>query len=377
MKIYTKTGDKGTTALVGGTRVSKSDIKLEAYGTLDELQAHLSHLYDLIATDKRAADALKEQAGQLEGIICDLMTVEAYLASDGSGRKMLPPFSYDKTEALERAIDTMVAQLPQLNSFTLTMGGVSYRATGSTGDGYLFAHRLGHTIVPLRPSLVSLTVSSRELKGVKEQLRNVALTLKVDGREVATQQGEMTIDGTTFEGAIVLRLSRDAVDALTDRRKASLTLSLKPALSTAQIVSRLERETKAAPTMTVEALLRKLTLRSLVGVIAARAGVRPGERASQLDTATKERLAHLFGALEFPLADYGGFAEAVTTAGGVALDEVDEQSMESKLCRGLFITGETLDIDADTGGYNLQLAFSSGHLAGVAAAKTVMKTKKC
>lgn len=121
MKIYTKTGDAGTTSLVGGTRVSKADLRLEAYGTADELQAHISYLHDLIARD-RCAETLAAECKELQTIVVDLMSVEAYLASDGKGRKMLPPFGSDRTAMLEDAIDRMSSLLPEVRYFTLTTG---------------------------------------------------------------------------------------------------------------------------------------------------------------------------------------------------------------------------------------------------------------
>lgn len=246
----------------------------------------------------------------------------------------------------------------------IATGGVSYRATGSTGDGYLFAHRLGHTIVPLRPSLVSLRLDVPMLAHVCENLRNVALSLVVEGREVARQMGEMTINGCVLEGAIVLRLSRDAVDALTDKKRVELHLSLKPALTQAKLVARIAREVEADGSLTVEGLLRRLVPRSLVRLVASAAGVRAVAAAKALTADERVRIADTLICLVLPVVDYGGFAEAVTTAGGVSLDEVDPSSMQSLKAPGVYFTGETLDIDADTGGYNLQLAFSTGYLCG-------------
>ena len=122
MKIYTKTGDAGTTSLVGGTRVSKADLRLEAYGTADELQANISYLHDLIVRDDRCAGKLSVECGELQAVVVDMMSVEAYLASDGKGRKMLPAFGAERTEMLEKAIDRMPSVLPEVRYFTLTTG---------------------------------------------------------------------------------------------------------------------------------------------------------------------------------------------------------------------------------------------------------------
>jgi len=122
MKIYTRTGDAGTTSLVGGTRVSKADPRLEAYGTADELQAHISYLHDLVARDDRCTDILSVERGELRTIVADLMSVEAWLASDGKSRKILPAFGPERTNMLEKAVDRMSSQLPEVKYFTLTTG---------------------------------------------------------------------------------------------------------------------------------------------------------------------------------------------------------------------------------------------------------------
>lgn len=129
MKIYTKTGDAGTTSLVGGARVSKADLRLEAYGTADELQAHISYLHDLIARDDRCLGKLSDELEELRAIVTDMMSVEAYLASDGKGRKTLPPFGSDRTAMLEKAIDRMSSQLPEVRYFTLTIGDTLFSYT--------------------------------------------------------------------------------------------------------------------------------------------------------------------------------------------------------------------------------------------------------
>jgi len=250
----------------------------------------------------------------------------------------------------------------------IATGGVSYRATGSTGDGYLLAHRLGHTIVPLRPSLVSLKTGSTVFARVREQLRNVSLKLYADGTEIGAQQGEMTVDGDIIEGPIVLRLSRDAVDAITDGRQVEAVLSLKPALTHRQIAERIRRETKTDASLTVEGLVRKLVPRTLVKAVTSIAKVRNSNMAAAITDSARDAIVGALTSIALPITDYGGFDEAVVTAGGVSLAEVDSSTMESLKAPGIFLTGETLDIDADTGGYNLQLAFSTGFLCGTSIA---------
>lgn len=251
----------------------------------------------------------------------------------------------------------------------IATGGVSYKATGSTGDGYLLAHRLGHSIVPLRPSLVSLVTDRPVFGRIREQLRNVSLTLYADGVERGAQQGEMTIDGDIIEGPIVLRLSREAVDALTDGRRVEAVLSLKPALTSTQIAERIRRETEADASLTVEGLIRKMAPRTLVRGIMSTAKVKNSDMAAGISDTAREAIIKALTAIPLHITDYGGFDEAVVTAGGVSLDEVDSATMESLKAPGIYLTGETLDIDADTGGYNLQLAFSTGFLCGMSIAE--------
>ena len=252
----------------------------------------------------------------------------------------------------------------------LATGGVSYPATGSTGDGHQMAFDAGHRIEPLRPALVPLEVEvSAGLKGLA--LRNVALTLRVDG-EVAEQRfGEMefTAEGVVG-GAIVLQVSRTAVDALADGRRVQAVVDLKPALDEAKLRNRILRETAGlgadAP---LRVLMQKLLPAQLRKAIAAAAGLALSRPLGGLTAAEVSRLIAVLKGWSFPVRDYRPFTEAIVTAGGVDLSEVDPQTLESSKVRGLYFAGELLDIDADTGGYNIQIALSTGYLAGMSAVK--------
>lgn len=251
----------------------------------------------------------------------------------------------------------------------LATGGVSYPATGSTGEGHQMAYDAGHNIEPLRPSLVPLEVSvPAGLKGLA--LRNVELSLIVDGEVAERRFGEMefTADGVVG-GAIVLQVSRTAVDALSDGLKVELAVDLKPALSAEKLRNRLEREIGAlGDNSTVKMLLQKLLPPQLRTLIAGEAGLSLSKPLDSLSAADCGRLGGTLKAWRFPVRDYRPFTEAIVTAGGVDLSEVDPQTMESLKARGLYFAGELLDIDADTGGYNIQVALSTGYLAGKAVA---------
>lgn len=246
----------------------------------------------------------------------------------------------------------------------LATGGVSYPATGSTGDGHQMAYDAGHNIEPLRPSLVPLEVEvPGGLKGLA--LRNVELSLLVDGEVAERRFGEMefTADGVTG-GAIVLQVSRTAVDAVSDGKRVELAIDLKPALSAEKLRNRLMREIEAlGGSATVKILLQKLLPPQLRAVIARAADLSQGVVLSSLTESARERLVGVLKAWRFPVRDYRPFTEAIVTAGGVDLAEVDPRTMESCKVRGLYFAGELLDIDADTGGYNIQVALSTGYLA--------------
>ncbi|MDE6570470.1 MAG: aminoacetone oxidase family FAD-binding enzyme [Alistipes sp.] len=249
----------------------------------------------------------------------------------------------------------------------LATGGVSYPATGSTGDGYAFAADLGHTIEPLRPSLTPLVSPHPRVKQLdKLLLRNVRATLYIDNEPVREEFGELGFSERGIDGAVALRMSRDAVDALIDDRKVKLVVDLKPALTEEILRERIAREmAELAPTEFFAELLRKLVPRPMVLPLAQELDI---HSKTYLDKITEEQIVRLIKTLKgwtFPITDYAPFEYAVTTAGGVHCDEVNPDTMQSRKVNGLYFAGEVLDLDANTGGYNLQIAFSTGRLAGM------------
>ena len=249
----------------------------------------------------------------------------------------------------------------------LCTGGASYPATGSTGDGYALAHAAGHGIEPVRPSLVPLETSLPDrtaLEGL--QLRNVRVALLVDGERVTDEFGEMAFSSRGVEGAVVLRMSRQAVDALIEGHKVELSLDLKPALDAETVRERIAREKAALPAGGVMSdLLRKLMPREMMIPVARMVGTHPKRLLSSFTPAQEEELIRVLKDFRIPVSDYRPFTEAIVTAGGVSVEEVNPRTMESQRIRGLYFAGEVLDLDANTGGYNLQIAFSTGRLAGM------------
>lgn len=259
----------------------------------------------------------------------------------------------------------------------LATGGVSYPATGSTGDGHQMAFEdAGHAIEPLRPALVPLQVEvAPGLKGV--QLKNIRVTLIIEGQPVDSRMGEVEFTADNIlGGAITLQLSRDAVDALLDGRRVEIEIDLKPALSPEKIGGRIRRETETllgqgAKEPILGDLLRKLMPKELVTILAREAGASRKMVLRQWyeSPSNVQKLTNALKHWPIPVTDYRPFTEAIVTAGGVDLSQVDPQTMESRLVKGLYFAGELLDLDADTGGYNIQIALSTGNLAGFSALK--------
>ena len=249
----------------------------------------------------------------------------------------------------------------------IATGGVSYPGTGSTGDGYHFADAAGHTIEPLRPSLTPLIATHPQMQYIKDVLlRNINARLFIDGELCREEFGEMSFSSRGLEGAVILRLSRDAVDALLEERKVKLEIDLKPALTEDILRERIKREVaEMQPEEFFAELVRRLVPKPLVVPICKELDVHSRLYISKVSDKEFERLIRVLKGWAFPITDYAPFEYAVVTAGGVNCEEVNEYTMESKKIKGLYFAGEVLDVDANTGGYNLQIAFSTGHLAGL------------
>lgn len=248
----------------------------------------------------------------------------------------------------------------------IATGGVSYPGTGSTGDGYIFADRLGHTIEEVRPSLTPLRTSHPQRKFLDGLLlKNVNAKLYVEDEMVREEFGELSFSDRGIEGAVALRLSRDAVDALIEEKRVKMVIDLKPALTEEILTERIKREIEEMqPDEFFSELLRKLVPKHLVMPIAHEMDVHSKNYIRKVTDAEINRLVKILKGFVFPITDYAPFEYAVVTAGGVRCDEVNKYTMESLKVKGLYFAGEVLDLDANTGGYNLQIAFSTGRLAG-------------
>ena len=255
----------------------------------------------------------------------------------------------------------------EAENIIIATGGVSYPGTGSTGDGYIFADKMGHTIEELRPSLTPLRTSHPQRKFLDGLLlKNINAKLYVENELVKEEFGEISFSDRGIEGAVALRLSRDAVDALIEEKKVKIVLDMKPALTEEILFERIKREiAEMQPDEFFSELLRKLVPKHFVIPIAHELDIHSKNYIRKVTDAEIHRLIKVLKGMVFPITDYAPFEYAVVTAGGVKCDEVNKYTMESLKVKGLYFAGEVLDLDANTGGYNMQIAFSTGRLAGM------------
>lgn len=238
-------------------------------------------------------------------------------------------------------------------------GGVSYPSTGSTGDGYEFAKSVGHTIVKPVPALCAIEIKGNELEKLEGlSLKNVRLSAKQNDKTIFSSEiGEMLFTKTGISGPIALSAS-SYINRL-DLNSLKLYIDFKPALSVETLLLRIDRDIASLGAKQVSSLLEGLLPKSLASIFAKRLKVNLTMKANQLVKEARINLANLLKKFEIEPKSLGGFESAVVTAGGVNLKEINPKFMKSKLASNLYFVGEVLDIDALTGGFNLQLAFST------------------
>lgn len=250
----------------------------------------------------------------------------------------------------------------------LATGGKSYPLTGSTGEGYTLAKNVGHTIVDPVPSLVPLVCTEKipdELIGFT--LKNVSLTISdSNDKKICNFFGEMTFTPDGIGGPIVLSASRMVSRRLQSGEQLHATLDLKPALDHDVLDKKLIRELDENGTRILKDALRLWLPAEMIPLALQTMTIEHYKRLNQVSATDRKKILRMLKALPFTIVGTRGFDEAIVTQGGVSLKEVNPKTMESKLVKNLYITGELLDLDADTGGYNLQIAFSTGYAAGKA-----------
>ncbi len=244
-------------------------------------------------------------------------------------------------------------------------GGASYPTTGSTGDGYLLAQQAGHTVVELKPSLVPLTAHEgfcTDLQGLS--LRNVAIEVydTVTFKTIYHDFGEMLFTHFGVSGPIILSASSHIRNM--ERGRYQIFIDLKPALSHEQLDARVLRDFSDNSNRNFINALNSLLPKKLVPVIVKLSGISPGLKTNQVTKEQRAELVNLLKSMKITVNGFRPIDEAIITSGGVSTAEINPKTMQSKLVEGLFFAGEVIDVDAYTGGFNLQIAFSTGNLAG-------------
>ncbi len=252
------------------------------------------------------------------------------------------------------------------DALIIATGGLSYKSTGSTGDGYRFASKMGHKIIDTEPSLVPLRVKEgyvKDLEGLS--LRNVNLTI---GR--FSDFGEMLFTSDGISGPLVLTASSDLCRQIAGTQEGiSAYIDLKPALTPEQLDQRILRDFAEEKNKAFKNSLNKLLPSKLIPVMVNLSQIREDKKVNEITKEERKRLAELIK--KFPLTIVGnkGFEQAVITQGGISVREIDASTMESKIVENVYFAGEVMDVDAYTGGFNLQIAWSTGYLAGMSACK--------
>ena len=246
-------------------------------------------------------------------------------------------------------------------------GGISYPSTGSTGDGYRFAKEAGHKVTELLPSLVPMEVRqwyAKELQGLS--LRNIEIRITDGKKKLYEEFGEMLFTHYGVTGPVILSAS-SVVGKTLRKKELTLHIDLKPALSEEQLDKRILREFDTNHNKQYKNSIDSLFPAKLKPVMIELSEIEPEKKVNEITKEERQRLVHLIKDFTMTLTGLRGYNEAIITKGGVSVKEIDPGTMESKKMKGLYFAGEVLDLDAVTGGYNLQIAWSTGYLAGINA----------
>ena len=269
-----------------------------------------------------------------------------------------------ETESEISGIKLRDGKIVEGDKVIIATGGLSYQSTGSTGDGYEFGKQAGHTIKDLRPSLVALEIKEKfikELQGLS--LKNVKVSVKNGKKIIFDELGEMLFTRDGVSGPLILSASSIAGD-LFYKEGGSLSIDLKPALSEEELDARLLRDFTEFKAKALKNAFDKLLPKSLIPVFLGRTGIDIEKKAGGLTKQERSVIINLLKHFTLEVTGLKGYEEAVITKGGVAVNEINPKTMESKKIKGLYFAGEVLDVDALTGGFNLQIAWSTGYVAG-------------
>ncbi len=258
----------------------------------------------------------------------------------------------------------------------LATGGCSYILTGSTGDGYRFAKECGHSIIPTMPALVPFTIEEawcHQLQGLS--LKNVQATVEMNGKQIYSDFGELLFTHYGVSGPLILSASSHYVHKTCKEKdscqKAKLFIDLKPALTKEQLDKRILREFDENKNKQFKNVINSLFPAKLISIMPMLANIDPDKKVNEITKAQRQHFVQTIKHMELTITGLRDYDEAVVTKGGVATNEVSPSTMESKFVQGLYFAGEVLDLDALTGGFNLQIAWSTGYLAGKSASNSL------
>ena len=247
----------------------------------------------------------------------------------------------------------------------IATGGLSYQLTGSTGDGYRFAKGMGHTVTKLYPSLVPINLAQvsivKELQGLS--LKNINITVKSGNKDIYSDFGEMIFTHYGVSGPVILSASSYIIPHMKNK-DLTLLIDLKPALTFEQLDARILRDFEEFSNKQYKNALDLLLPRKLIPVIISLSKINPEKKVNLITKEERTNLVHVLKGMEFTIASLRDYNEAVITRGGINVKEINPSTMESKLVSGVYFVGEVLDLDALTGGFNLQIAWSTAYLAG-------------
>jgi len=303
----------------------------KASSVLDLLEKELKKLKIRVLVKKRSKEIMVSQSG-VKGVLCE----------DGT--------------------------VIEADKVIIASGGLSYEATGSTGDGIKIAEKLGHTIIALKPGLVSLALEStipKRLEGVS--LSDVKLIFKAGKKKLESEEGSIIFTRNGISGPITLSSSSKVVDWLNEGRKVSLAIDIMPMRDEKETDEMLVNKISVSHVKVIKNILKEFAPMRFSDLLLELSKIPQDKRASQLTSKERKNLVMLFKGLKFDVADTVSFKKAQITRGGVSVKEIDPKTMESKKIKGMYLAGEMIDIDGDCGGFNLQAAFATGHLAGLAA----------
>ncbi len=265
-------------------------------------------------------------------------------------------------------------EMIKTNKVILATGGRSYPLTGSTGDGYIIAENLGHKITPIKPSLVPLVVHEKEeckkLQGLSLRNVKIKITDLVKSKIIYDDFGEMIFTHFGISGPIILSGSAHLVrykdiGSLLKDGKIKLQIDLKPALSESQLDDRILRDFKEFKNKQFKHSLDKLLPQKIIPVIIEKSGIDGEKRVNEITKEERKKLISVLKDFELIIKDFRPVEEAIITSGGIDTKEINPKTMESKIIKGLYFAGEIIDVDSYTGGFNLQIAYSTGYTAGM------------